>query len=120
MTAPETPEPAFQADALTLGDWRPVGCRLTGWAPSPDQGGHIALSIDGAVRMYVVASIEQGRALAAALIAAADAITDEVIGVHGRCDSCGAPCDTDGCTRDRAHVAADPRGEYNPPFAPND
>lgn len=25
---------------------------------------------------------------------------------HGRCDTCGAPCDSHGCTRDRAHLTA--------------
>jgi hypothetical protein len=32
---------------------------------------------------------------------------DEVMGhPYGRCDSCGAPCDAHGCTRDREHVVA--------------
>lgn len=25
---------------------------------------------------------------------------------HGHCDTCGAPCDSEGCTRDRSDVAA--------------
>lgn len=26
--------------------------------------------------------------------------------LHGHCDTCGAPCDDEGCTRDRQHLAA--------------
>lgn len=36
-------------------------------------------------------------------------LTDEdLVSAHGRCDTCGAPCDHAGCTADRSHEAALP------------
>lgn len=31
---------------------------------------------------------------------------EDEVGICGRCDTCGAPCDLDGCTADRAHAIA--------------
>lgn len=35
---------------------------------------------------------------------ASDDDEDEASGAYGRCDSCGAPCDEEGCTSNRSHM----------------
>jgi len=87
------------------GDETPYGSLMqAGWAVLwMEAGYYYALRApDGSMITYIEGDIYRGnrRPLPHGEPA------DEVTGLHGRCDSCGAACDENGCTTDRSHVAA--------------
>lgn len=88
------------------------GGEVRHWDVKAELGNGLEVAVwftSGEFRYYsctdgVVKEDESERVPAEPVPVAAD--EDEAGGVHGRCDTCGAPCDAEGCTADRAHIAA--------------